>query len=152
MRGVGQTRGATVPGDVVEQRFREAERALDAWLDSAREKLTNSGFVVTDHSNRSGFEKYVPPYYLWEQVIQADDRTKSGVRRQQVTLRYLDTGHDAPSLKVTWLAETFQIGSPSWFKKSGTESCTLAEVEAAGFLTLLDRAVSQAEAALERSP
>ena len=138
---------------IVELRFRESESVLDTQLARIRDVYVQAGYEIIDQSNRTGFDKSGFPFYKWEHVIRRDDHARSGVRRTQVTLFFLQpTDVATPRLDVRWWAEAFQVGSPSWFKRGGIIQPSLEQVTKRGIRGFVKKGLSKAESELAALP
>ena len=100
--------------------FRMIEAILDKAIESLKADLVDFKFI--DSSNRTGFEKYVSPYYLWAMTIQCDDNSRGYIKRYAVNIEYLEPWdwNDSKRIKISAVAEKFNIGQESFFKEKNT--------------------------------
>jgi hypothetical protein len=149
IRGVGQTR-VELPNEIVERRFRELETVLDRLFEPVRLNAAAEGLYVIDSGNRSGFDMSGYPYFTWEGIVQRDQVLGDQIRRAEVRVSYhqpLDD--DVPCVLIAWIAEIFNRGSISHFRRSGEWQLGLTELESSGLIELVAKGLQTASVALD---
>jgi hypothetical protein len=94
--------------------FRRIETVFDRDLDACRERLDALGYAISDHSNRSGFEKSGFPYFVWSYWFDLETKTNDGhIDLVRVDIEYLQPGLVSQEAVVTCTcsAETFRLGA-----------------------------------------
>ena len=131
--------------------FERATELLDAGLSQARRELPDPPFRIMESSNRSGWERSAPPFYLWQFWIFKDEEWEGRIRRAGVQLHYFEPVVNGISreLKVRIVAEIFRRGALSDVERVDERRIALAELSGPEAVAAVIRdAIAEADAEL----
>ena len=127
--------------------FATATKQLDTQVDNARQALAAHGVSIEDRSNRSGFGGGIP-YFLWDHWFEQRSPLGPEVALVRVCITYLDPPdtETPPEVELRWLAEIFQQGQLSRFRREERQRVLLSEFHARDFSSVVLDSIYHAQA------